>query len=192
MYPITLQDSFDHFYPPTGHVRPWDFVQPWYFCHYLMKCESDTHIFIIICNSYPVMICELTFIFLSSFNDMLPDKMSRHEIWNWSWFFSYQSSPQPKLLYSMHQNTQRHVSINLKRQLWSLLHSSRPCPKFSEISWQDIWKKAESRSVETIYTDLRCFRLLQTLVLKFLMVLKHTNCLLNVIIENFLKSHGRT
>jgi len=28
-------------------------------------------------------------------------------------------------------------------------------------------KKAESRSVETIYTDLRCFRLLQTLVLKF-------------------------
>ena len=46
-------------------------------------------------------------------------------------------------------------------------------------------KKAESRSVETIYTDLRCFRLLQTLVLKFLMVLKHTNCLLNVIIEIF-------
>ena len=37
----------------------------------------------------------------------------------------------------------------------------------SEISWLDIWKKAESRSVETIYTDLRCFRLLQTLVLKF-------------------------
>ena len=53
-------------------------------------------------------------------------------------------------------------------------------------------KKAESRSVETIYTDLRCFRLLQALVLKFLMVLKHTNCLLNVIIENFLKSHGWT
>ena len=59
---------------------------------------------------------------------MLPDKMSRHEIWNWSWFFSYQSSPQPKLLYSMHQNTQRYVLINLKRQLWSLLQSSRPCP----------------------------------------------------------------
>ena len=53
-------------------------------------------------------------------------------------------------------------------------------------------KKAESRSVETIYTDLRCFRLLQTLVLKFFMVLKHMNCLLNVIIQHFLKSHGRT
>ena len=62
----------------------------------------------------------------------------------------------------------------------------------SEISWLDIWKKAESRSVETTYTDLRCFRLLQTLVLKFLMVLKQTECLLNVIIENFLKSHGWT
>lgn len=66
----------------------------------------------------------------------------------------------------------------------------------SEISWLDIWKKAESRSVETIYTDLRCFRLLQTLVLKFLMkflmVFKQTECLLNVIIENFLKSHGWT
>ena len=53
-------------------------------------------------------------------------------------------------------------------------------------------KNAESRNVETIYTDLRCFRLLQTLVLKFFMVLKHMNCLLNVIIKNFLKSHGRT
>ena len=29
MCQITLRDSSDHFYPPTGHVRPWDFVQPW-------------------------------------------------------------------------------------------------------------------------------------------------------------------
>ena len=28
MSQITLRDSSDHFYPPTGHVRPWDFVQP--------------------------------------------------------------------------------------------------------------------------------------------------------------------
>ena len=53
-------------------------------------------------------------------------------------------------------------------------------------------EKDKSRSVETIYSNLRWFRLLQTLVLKFFMVLKHMNCLLNVIIENFLKSHGRT
>ena len=149
-------------------------------------------IFIIICNSYPVMICKLTDISLAvsmiCSRIRCPDMRSETGVGS----SLYQSSPQPKLLYSMHQNTQRHVSINLKRQLWSLLHSSRPCPKFSEISWPDIWKKAESRSVETIYTDLRCFRLLQTLVLKFLMVLKQTECLLNVIIENFLKSHGWT
>ena len=43
MCQITLRDSSDHFYPPTGHVRPWDFVQPWdlvqawYYCPYFMK-----------------------------------------------------------------------------------------------------------------------------------------------------------
>ena len=35
MSPKTLQDSSDHSThyanpPPTGHIRPWDFVQPWY------------------------------------------------------------------------------------------------------------------------------------------------------------------
>ena len=53
-------------------------------------------------------------------------------------------------------------------------------------------EKAKSRSVKTIYSNLRWFRLLQTLVLKFCMVLKYMNCLLNVLIEIFLKSHGRT
>ena len=45
---MTLQDSSDHFYPPTGHVRPWDFVQPWdlvqawYYCPYFMKIATET------------------------------------------------------------------------------------------------------------------------------------------------------
>ena len=48
MCQITLRDSSDHFYPPTGHVRPWDFVQPWdlvqawYYCPYFMKIATET------------------------------------------------------------------------------------------------------------------------------------------------------
>ena len=105
----------------------------------------------------------------------------------------YQSSPQPKLLYSMHQNTQRHVSINLKRQLWSLLHSSRPCPDhFLKSHGRTFGKKPKvevlKQSIQ-IWGALDCCR---HLLWRFFMVLKHMNCLLNVIIENFLKSHGRT
>ena len=40
MCQMTLQDSSDHFYPPTGHVRPWDFVQPWDFFPTMRSCPS--------------------------------------------------------------------------------------------------------------------------------------------------------
>ena len=48
MCQMTLQDSSDHVYPPTGHVRPWDFVQPWdlvqawYYCPHFMKIATET------------------------------------------------------------------------------------------------------------------------------------------------------
>ena len=60
MCQMTLQDSSDHFYPPTRHVRPWDFVQPWdlvqawYYCPYLMKIATETQFQFT--NTLPLMI----------------------------------------------------------------------------------------------------------------------------------------
>ena len=57
MYPITLQDSFDHFYPPQQDMSGHEILSNHDVIVITLLNVKLVPVFIMICNSYMMMIC---------------------------------------------------------------------------------------------------------------------------------------